>query len=199
MKTTATKIALVLSIFLNPLMASEKAFESVANEYKISKTLLEAIASVESGMNQYAIGAMPKSKRKKELLKRLLDDIGEKGCKYSSGSSLNMSIQPKNINEALEVHSLLELLDIDYDLGMTQINSWNIDRRNLSVTRLLQDVEYNVRVGAIILKECIAYNKSNIHASIECYNKGTSKKRYNKSYSNKIIQKYRELMLAKNQ
>ena len=167
------------------------ALSRSSNKYDISSTLLLAIILVESNMNKNAIGAMPKFNYQIKMLKKYLNMLG---CKYKTRNNEKYwSIYPKCKEEAKKIILVLENFNIGYDLGLTQINVYNIKKRNLNKEKLLEDEIYSIDIGAKILKECIRYNKYNVHDSIECYNKGTNKRKYTYNYSKKVLKKYEQL------
>ena len=173
----------------------KKALDISSEKYDISSTLLLAIVLVESNMNKSAIGAMPKSAYQKKMLKKYLEVLG---YKYKTRlSEKYWSIYPKCKEEAKKTIIVLENFNIGYDLGLTQINVYNIKKRKLNKIKLLEDETYSIDIGAKILKECIEYNKYDVHNSIECYNKGTNRKRYTYDYSKRVLRKYEELKREK--
>lgn len=193
------KIAILLSVFFLTQPCSKAnvksdlkvALTNSSNKYNISSTLLLAIISIESNINKNAIGAMPKSNHQIKILKKYLNLLG---CKYKTRNRTKYwSIYPKNKKEAKKIIHVLEKYNIGYDLGLTQINVYNIKKRKLNKEKLLEDEAYSIDIGAKILKECIEYNKYNVHDSIECYNKGTDKRKYTYNYSKKVLKKYEQL------
>jgi len=171
------------------------ALSKSSNKYDISSTLLLAIILVESSMNKNAIGAMPKTNHQIKMLKNYLNMLG---CKYRTRNNQKYwSIYPKCKEEAKKIILILENFNIGYDLGLTQINVCNIKKRNLNKDKLLEDETYSIDIGAKILKECIRYNKYNVHDSIECYNKGTDRRKYTYNYSKKVLKKYEQLKREK--
>lgn len=178
---------------LASLSLSADVFKDAAKKYNISKNVLYSIAKVESNLKPLAIGTMPRNKTEGKRLIKYLNMID---CKHKVGEKdyTRVSIFPKDKEQAKLAYMIIDKFRINYDLGLVQINRWNVEKRNLDVYKLLFDEKYNVMVGAKILSECIGYNNGNVHDSLECYNKGTNKKKYNRSYSNKIIREYRKLV-----
>jgi len=167
-------------------------FKEASSKYNIEKNLLLAIVINESNCNKNAIGAMPTTKKQKKQLHKYLKIIE---CQYSTSKNENLfSIHPKTLAKAQKVLLVLSYFKIGYDVGLTQINIWNIKKRNLNQDKLLYSEQYAINIGAKILSECIKYNNGDTHDSIECYNKGTNKKRYNRSYSKKILATYYALV-----
>jgi soluble lytic murein transglycosylase-like protein len=173
----------------------ETALSRSSSKYDISSTLLLAIILVESSMNKNAIGAMPKTNRQKKMLEKYLKILGSEH--KTRANKKYWSIYPKCKEEAKKILLILENFNIGYDLGLTQINVYNIKKRNINKDKLLEDEEYSIDIGAKILKECIKYNKSNVHDSIECYNKGTDKRKYTYGYSKRVLKKYEQLKKGK--
>lgn len=184
-----------LAILINPLIAStskgnyDKAFINMSNKYNIDKNMLIAIALTESSLNKYSIGAMPKNKLQVQALHKYLHFIKVK-YKYKKN---HFRIFAQSYAQAEKVVLVLEYYKINYDLGLTQINSSNIKKRHLDRERILKDELYAFEIGATILKECIKYNKGRVHDSLECYNKGTDRRKYNRSYSSKVLKNYKRV------
>ena len=199
MRKTVVKVSILLLLSIcniaNASGSLKKALDISSEKYDISSTLLLAIVLVESSMNKNAIGAMPKSTYQKKMLKKYLEVLG---CKYKTRAREKYwSIYPKCKEEAKKIIIVLENFNIGYDLGLTQINVYNIKKRKLNKDKLLEDEIYSIDIGAKILKECIKYNKYDVHNSIECYNKGTNRKRYTYNYSKRVLRKYEELKREK--
>lgn len=174
---------------------SMDSFRNASNKYDIMEELLFAIADIESDRHSYAIGAMPTNNTQKYYLRRYLNG---NSYKYKTNSQENLfSIKPSSLSQANKALEMLEKLNIDYDLGLMQINIWNIQKRNLDKKKLFSNIYYSIDVGAKILSECIKMNNGSVHDSLECYNKGTDKRKYNRSYSTKIMKKYQALRSVK--
>ena len=187
-------VAILLVVLATNLWAKEKTiFDKAESTYNIDKTILVAFAKQESDFNPLAIGVMIRKKEKVLATEACLDIIG---TKYKmSKNKRHVAIYPKNPKEINLIFMMLDKLGLDYDLGVMQINRYNIKKRHLNRFKLIYDAEYNIMMGAKILKECSDRFPSNIQYAFECYNKGTDKRRFNKSYSRQILLKYKKLFM----
>lgn len=182
---------MALSITAQALdMNTRIALQNAERKYGINENLLTAMSKVESNHNQYAIGTMPKGE---EQLKALLGYLQNMNIDHKSNDKKNVSIFPKDSTEAKLVFLFIDKLEINYDLGLLQINRYNVTKRRLDTFELLENIDYNIAVGATILIECATYNGRDALSSLECYNKGTDRSKYNNSYAYKIIKEYYKL------
>lgn len=108
-------------------MQLNECFLSAANRYNIPVALLYAIAKVESGFRPYIINI------------------------NSNGKSIRV-INPSNYEEAVKTLEYLYNSGYNFDVGIGQINVWNIKRLRLNYADLLDPCK-NIHVSAYILKE----------------------------------------------
>ena len=189
------KSAILLPLSLMALSITSHAFDnntkealnSVERQFSINKNLLVAISKVESNHNQYAIGTMPNEQEQSE---KLLIYLRSMNINHKSNGKKNIAIFPNDETEAKLAFLFIDRMNINYDLGLLQINKFNVEKRELDAFKLLEDIYYNISIGATILRECAAYNSRDALSSIECYNKGTNRSRYNNSYAQKVIKQY---------
>ena len=163
-------------------------FDKASKKHNVDIRILASIAYQESDFNTKVVGVTLKNKYISTLLKKCLIIID---CKYSFKRGRAI-IYPNSNKEAKLLFLSLNRLDLDYDVGLMQINKYNIKKRHLEPIRLLSDVFYNIDAGAKIYGECANYFKD-IEDSFECYNKGYNRRRFNYKYSNAVIGKYRKL------
>ena len=183
-----TTILLSLSLSLE----AGTIFDYASKRHNVNKRILASIAYQESDFNMKVVGVTLDKKRNSEILKKCLSVID---CK-STFSTHRATIYPKNNEQARLLLLSLDRLHLDYDVGLMQINKYNIKKRHLQPIRLLSDIFYNIDIGAKIYKEC-ANHFNNIEDSFECYNKGYDRRKFNYRYSDAIINKYRKLFSIK--
>jgi soluble lytic murein transglycosylase-like protein len=181
---------LVISIVLvtNVNAETERYFKISGSKYLITPELLKAVAKVESNFHNFAIGITIKDRL------QISNFFKKNKIKTYKLSKRRASVFPENISQALKVIKYAKLKKHDYDIGLMQINKYNIERRNLDIKKLLTNKYYNVDIGAKILKECADRNVGNVIYSLECYNKGLRKKLYNGSYAKKVIVNYLKIL-----
>ena len=180
----ATIILLSLSLSLE----AGTIFDYASKRHNVNKKILASIAYQESDFNMKVVGVTLKDSYNSKILKRCLSVIN---CKSSFGAH-RATIYPKSNEQAKLLLLSLNRLHLDYDVGLMQINKYNIEKRHLQPIRLLSDVFYNIDIGARIYKEC-SNRFSNIEDSFECYNKGYDRRKFNYRYSDAIINKYKKL------
>jgi soluble lytic murein transglycosylase-like protein len=132
------KISLIIWIFslittLKPTYAMDqnliRCFYEASASYNVPYSLLIAIAKVESGFRPWVINI------------------------NQNGKSVKV-INPKSLTEAMVYVRYLHDNGYNYDVGIGQINVWNIKRLRLQPEQLLDPCN-NIRVSAYILKENI--------------------------------------------
>ncbi len=106
-----------------------KCFYEASVSYNVPYGLLVAIAKVESGFRPWVINI------------------------NQNGKSAKV-INPKSYTEALVYVRYLHDNGFNYDVGIGQINVWNIKRLNLQPEQLLDPCN-NIKVSAYILRENI--------------------------------------------
>lgn len=82
-----------------------------------------------------------------------------------------------------------------YDRGIMQINDYWVNKyqkeMKYDLKTALLDPEYNIRVGAWILRDCINIHGKNWKA-VDCYNKGASRAQDSSAYVFKVWKHYSE-------
>lgn len=126
---------------------------------------MTALVSVESGFNPYAIGVVDG----------------------------RLSRQPKNISEAMEVVKRLEHQDMNYSLGLAQVNKHNLARNGLNAERAFDPCE-NLRAGSKILSECFSRarktalnEQSAVQAALSCYYSGNFSRGFKDGYVQEVV------------
>jgi soluble lytic murein transglycosylase-like protein len=188
-----TAIALCSSLYGTTTVSVSPAtvFDEASKRYKIDKKILASVAFQESDFEPTVIGVNTKNVKRRGILKDCLDVIE---IKYKIKGDRAVIYVGDNESANL-VFLVLNRLKMDYDVGIMQINQWNIKKRNLNANRLLSDVRYNIHFGAKILHECQRKYKDDLESMFECYNKGYDSRKYNNSYSNKVLLKYKKLFM----
>jgi soluble lytic murein transglycosylase-like protein len=188
-----TAIALCSSLYGTTAVSVSPAtvFDEASKRYKIDKKILASVAFQESDFEPTVIGVNTKNVKRRGILKDCLDVIE---IKYKIKGDRAVIYVGDNESANL-VFLVLNRLKMDYDVGIMQINQWNIKKRNLNANRLLSDVRYNIHFGAKILHECQRKYKDDLESMFECYNKGYDSRKYNNSYSNKVLLKYKKLFM----
>ncbi len=182
---------MALSITAQALdMNTKMALQNAERKYGINENLLIAMSKVESKHNQYAIGTMTNGLEQLMKLKEYLELMN---INHKSNGKKNVSIFPRDSTEAKLVFSYIDRQGINYDLGLLQINKYNVEKRGLDTFSLLENIDYNIAIGTTILIECANYNNRDTLSSLECYNKGTDRSKYNNSYAYKVIKEYYKL------
>lgn len=179
---------LLLVLLLSVNVWSNTVFDNASKKYGISVKLLASIAYEESDFNMNVVGVTIKKPYILKIFKKCINIIG---CKISFNAH-RAKVYPMSIAQAKLVFLALNRLHLNYDVGLMQINSYNIKKMKLNELKLLQDIRYNINTGARIYKSC--YDRfENLSASLECYNMGYNSNLFNDHYYNAVINKYHTL------
>lgn len=174
-------------------------FTAVDATYNIDKRIFYSVCTGESARNPYAIGVYGKE-RGILALKKWLNTIGVQATLHKRNpeeSRRLLSISPTTPKQALlSLQGVKRTKGVGYDMGAMQINMTNAKSYNWSEERLLLDKEFNIDKGAIILRGCFD-RVGDPYYALECYNKGSDRKKYDGSYANKILRIYREHFVTK--
>jgi len=185
------KTSLLFFVFFNSLFA-DTIFDKASQKYNINKKILASIAMHESKFEPSIVGVNIGSNKKKiEILAKYLKAIG---CKHSIYRH-RAHIYLKDDTNAKIVFFVLNRLKMDYDVGIMQINKYNIDAMHLDPIELINNVYYNIDIGAKVYDTCRNVYGNNLELVFECYNKGFDRKKYNYKYSNNIITNYKKLFM----
>lgn len=182
-------ILIAINVFAN----GKTIFDDASIRYGIDKALLVSVAKHESGFEPFVVGIALKNKQQKAFIESCIEVIGCK-AKVSSNRAV---VYPNSKKEIQLLILALEKTSIDYDVGLMQINQWNIKKRGLIIEELFYNTEYNVEIGAKILSECTLMFPKSLHNSLECYNKGTDSSKFNRSYSSRVLDEYIRLFKVK--
>lgn len=111
---------------------------------------MAAVARVESGFNPFAIGVV--------------------------GGRLDR--QPTSKDEAVRTAKMLEDAGYNFSVGVTQVNRYNLPKYQLDYDKAFDPCD-NLRVGALILKDCfdrarlrVAGEQEALRAAFSCYYSG---------------------------
>jgi|WetSurMetagenome_2_1015567.scaffolds.fasta_scaffold05262_2 type IV secretion system protein VirB1 len=126
---------------------------------------MKAVVTTESSHNPYAVGV-----------------VGGR-----------LSRQPRNLDEALQVVSLLESQSYNYSLGISQVNKKNLSRLGLDVKSAFDPCK-NLKGGSKILKECFQTakgrgmnDKDALQAALSCYYSGNFTTGKKLGYVDKVL------------
>lgn len=116
-----------------------------------------------------------------------------RGAIYAIGvnGGYKLPHQPRTLAEAIETAEWLRAEGYDFDAGLGQINSRNLDRLGLSIPDLFNPCK-NVRTAATVLTECYTRSAERfgegqpaLQAALSCYNTGD----FNRGITNGYVQK----------
>lgn len=125
----------------------------------IPKVVMEAIVSVESSRNPFAIGV-----------------VGDRLVR-----------QPRNLNEAVVTANQLDELGKNFSVGLAQLNKSNFTRFNLKDVAQAFDRCTNLQAGASVLSECYQRSGSSIGKALSCYYSGNFVTGFEHGYVQKVI------------
>jgi len=185
------KTSLLFFVLFNSLFA-DTIFDEASQKYNINKKILASIAMHESKFEPSIVGVNIGSNKKK--IQILSDSLKAIGCKHVIYPH-RAHIYLKDESNAKMVFFVLNRLKMDYDVGIMQINKYNINSMHLDPVKLLKNVYYNIDIGAKIYSTCRKVYGSDLELVFECYNKGFNKKKYNYNYSSNIIVNYKKLFM----
>jgi len=80
----------------------------------------------------------------------------------------------------------------NYDTGICQINSWWLNRLNITPSHLL-DKKYNIGLAAKIYSDNLKRCKNEIYCALSIYNTGKKKSSIGKKYAHKVLKNRRYL------
>jgi type IV secretion system protein VirB1 len=127
----------------------------------IPKTVMEAIVSVESSNNPFAIGV-----------------VGDRLVR-----------QPKSLDEAMSTVKKLERLGKNYSVGLAQLNKGNFQRFNVRDVADAFDKCTNVALGARVLVDCFDRSDKDLGKALSCYYSGNFSTGFEHGYVQKVLQK----------
>jgi len=195
---------LVISLFISLiLLRGDNIFtymKSIAYQVKISPFILYAIAKTETNIHKYAIGI-------KSYYSKSISNIFRKyGLQVNLDENHHfLDVLPKNKYQAILAYKILKKLNkyiITYDLGLMQINKYNLKHKN-ELSYLL-NYKKNIKLASHILYKCFLHFRNSYKGYIkiiECYNKGFNNEKFNDVYFNRfyhnyirIIRKYKKII-----
>jgi len=172
------------------IVNAQTVFDKASKKYNIDKKILASVSHHESTFYPNVVSINVRSDKKKVI--HFL-----KACHYDYKShKKNITIFLRSKDNKIYFFSVLNILKLNYDVGIMQINSYNIKKKNLNAVKLVDNVSYNIEQGAKILKSCLNHYPNRINFAFECYNKGYNKKRYNNSYYNGVLRSYATLFIV---
>lgn len=169
-------------------------FEFASNKTDVEKKLLMALAKTETSFNRYSIGIIA---NQPEMLHKFfkINNVSFAQGKGSKNKLFSLTINDKEKAEEYFYKFKYFVKKYPnaiktYDLGLMQINVSNIKGDEEKEKMYLLNTKVNSLYGAVILQDC--YNKfKNVKYAIECYNKGTNKKKFGDfEYFNKVANNY---------
>lgn len=176
MKKLILMIALVSVAFADIRLEIANSLKKIAYDSKIDARVLYTIASIESNFEPYIISFLSSDI---DFLKQLKKGFENSNCKFKYGKYDNnryaVSISSKDKEAMINIADVFWDMGFNLDFGVMQISKQNITRDEI---KYIFTPAYNIAKGAKILDSC---NKrySDLKNSIECYNKGfTKKKKY---------------------
>lgn len=185
------RLLFILLVFISSLFAENKQFDIYKEAVKksdIPYQLLHTIAKHESTLNKYAIGLVYRNSRIMDLM---VEHLKHKEVKYKRRGS-HLGIYPDNLDTAFYILQFISKVGVrNYDIGLMQINSANIRKWKLNKMRLLSDRRYSLKIGQTVLKTCFDIFPYDVELAIECYNKGTNKKKLQRLKRNGKLNYYR--------
>ena len=109
--------------------------------------------------------------------------------------SYKLSQKPKTKEEAIAIAKELKSKGVNFDSGLAQINSANLDRLNIGVEEIF-DPCVNLKAAESILGDCysravrkLGKSKEAIEASLSCYNTGKFEAGLKNGYVRKVMSK----------
>jgi len=191
------KKILIFLIILNKIVFSaisddkiNYVFGRAGDRYNIDPKVIAAVAYYESGLYPNVVSILTKTKYKKNIVVKFLKRHGYKFKPHKRRVVVYVS---KN-NYPAQMFNFLNKLRIGYDVGLMQINSFNIKSMKLNPVALLYNVPYNIEVGAKILRSCFDRFSDDTANAFECYNKGYNINNYNYKYYSSIIKVYMRII-----
>lgn len=178
------QILILLCFFANILFSQNikqeiaDALKVVSYKTEIDVRILYTIASVESGFEPYIISFLSNDKK---LIKSL-----KNGFYKSENFKINInnydskryivSISSYDKEQMINLAQYLWDMDFNIDFGLMQISKQNLKKAEI---KEIFDPTYNIAKSTQILYGCSRFYKD-LKNTIECYNKGFSKKsKYN--------------------
>lgn len=186
-------IRILISLFIILIsLKGDAIFEymkSITHQVKISPFILYSVAKTETNVNKYAIGI-------KSYYSKSIGNIFRKyGIKVKVNENKHfLSVLPKNKFQAKLAYKILKKLNryiVTYDLGLMQINKYNL--RNKNELSYLLNYKKNIKLASHILYKCFLRFKNSYkgYAKIfECYNKGFNDEKFTYSYFNRFYNNY---------
>lgn len=95
--------------------------------------------------------------------------------------------QPKNLSEAVATAKMLESRDINFSLGLAQVNRYNLVRYGLPSYAAAFQACPNLKAGSRILAECAGRSRGDWGKAFSCYYSGNFETGYRHGYVQKVF------------
>lgn len=184
---------LILNQFVFSAVSEDKidyVFGAAADKYNIDPKVIAAVAYYESRLYPNIVSILTKSRYKKNIVEKYLKKHNYKYKKHKR----RVVVYVSKSNYPTKLFNYLNRLKLGYDVGLMQINSFNIKSMKLNPVALLYNVPYNIEIGAKILRKCFDQFSNNIPNAFECYNKGYNTNKYTYKYYTSVIKAYMRII-----
>lgn len=171
--------ALILFFLLHSVsVPASDPFLEASRKTGLDPGLLLEIARKESSLRPLALHvSLPVDSSVLDEVKEVLSLVQGRVEEYTAGGRLHLGIYPASVEEAVLLvrffEKLRELVDVDFDVGLMQINIRNIKRWNLGPAENFLDPQVNVLAGAYVFMDCLVRYET-LEAAMECYRCGRS-------------------------
>ena len=172
-------------------LSNNRIFEIVSEKYQIDKNLLIAFAELESKSNNSTIAYNVDCKNAKRDMEYFnMIGIKAKKLKYKDGYRIILLTSSRN-ESMVACYHVKNYKNVDY--GIMQINSENLKRHRIKPLVMMLYPKKNIEFAAKVIRTCYSKFKGVDKDWIECYNKGTNKKKFTYNYYGKFKKTYMKI------